>query len=352
MRNIFKNSVKALLFIFFMTMTQNAIAQAKVDDATVTVGATTTINLPLTYRNTLNRSTGIVYNWTTSDNSISISSHTREKVIIKGNSASSTAKVYYKCSYYIDGFYRTMNFYWDVTVKSNIVYVTKIELNLTSATLEEGESIHIYATCYPTNATNKNVSWSSDDTSVATVDTYGNVTAVSAGKATVTCRSQQKTTIYSTCDITVMANDQEPEPEKPAQGKSIVIKPYDKECVRLVFAEEPTVIIKEGKVTVTISNTTIEYEYADIESITFEDETSENIKTQTTPNKNIIFSGNTLCVERCEKNGIINIYGIDGSLVLTSVCDTDGASRIDLSALPPGKYMVKSGKSTIKIYKH
>ena len=265
-------------------------------------------------------------------------------MIIRGNSASSTAKVYYKCSYYIDGFYRTMNFYWDVTVKSNIVYVTRIELNPTSVTLEEGESIHIYATCYPTNATNKNVSWSSDDTSVATVDTYGNVTAISAGKATITCRSQQKTTIYSTCDITVKANEPEPEPEpepeKPTQGKSIVIKPYDKECLRLVFAEVPTVIIREGKVTVTIGNTTIEYEYADIESITFEDETSENIEAPTAPEKNIIFSGNILSVERCEKNGIINIYRIDGNLVLTSVCDTTGASQIDLSALPSGKYIV------------
>ena len=347
MKDYLYKSAKALLCILSILASQEIVAQAKVDDATVTVGSTTTITLPLTYRNTLNRSTGITYQWKVSDSSLSITSKTRDNVIIKGNSPSTTAKVYYQCSYYIDGYYRTMNFYWDVTVKSNIVYVTRINLNPTDATLEVGENLRIYATCYPTNATDKSVSWSSSDSSVATVDSYGNVTAVSAGEAVITCRSKQVNSIYSACAITVTAK----EPEEPASGKTIVIKPYNSGQLRLLFSEEPVVTLSNGTVTATYGSTTIEYTYDEIESITFEEPGTSVQAIDSENTQNIRFSGNKLLLQGFAADERIYICTCDGIIALSSVCDTEGTANIDIATLSKGIYVASIGNCRIKIYR-
>ena len=86
--------------------------------------------------------------------------------------------------------------------KSNVVSVTGVTLNKTSLTLNKGASETLTATVSPSNATNKSVTWSSSNTSVATVDSNGKVTAVSAGTATVTVKTNDggKT---ATCAVTV-----------------------------------------------------------------------------------------------------------------------------------------------------
>ena len=62
------------------------------------------------------------------------------------------------------------------------IEVTDISLNQTAIQLNEGESAALVATVIPYNATNKVVSWSSSDISVATVNN-GIVTGVNAGMA-------------------------------------------------------------------------------------------------------------------------------------------------------------------------
>ena len=68
---------------------------------------------------------------------------------------------------------------------SDPVAVTGVSLNKTSTTLTVGGSETLTATVQPSNATNKAVNWSSNPTSVATVDSNGKVTAVAEGTATV-----------------------------------------------------------------------------------------------------------------------------------------------------------------------
>ena len=89
--------------------------------------------------------------------------------------------------------------------KSNVVSVTGVTLNKTSLTLNKGASETLTATVSPSNATNKSVTWSSSNTSVATVDSNGKVTAVSAGSTTVTVKTNDggKT---ATCAVTVKPN--------------------------------------------------------------------------------------------------------------------------------------------------
>ena len=90
-----------------------------------------------------------------------------------------------------------------VTVNENIYPVEGISLNQSTTTLYEGDSLSLTATISPSNATNKNVSWKSSNTSVATVSN-GNVTAVKAGTTTITVTTEDggKT---ATCNVTVIA---------------------------------------------------------------------------------------------------------------------------------------------------
>lgn len=81
------------------------------------------------------------------------------------------------------------------------VAVESVTLNKTELTLEVGGEETLIATVAPDDATDKAVTWSSDNTAVATVNN-GKVTAVAAGTATVTAKAGDKT---ATCAVTVNA---------------------------------------------------------------------------------------------------------------------------------------------------
>ena len=82
------------------------------------------------------------------------------------------------------------------------VPVSSIYLNPTTLTLEVGKTYSLMATVYPSNATDKTVSWTSSNTSVATVS-KGTVTAVSVGTATITAEAGDKS---ATCVVTVASS--------------------------------------------------------------------------------------------------------------------------------------------------
>ena len=81
--------------------------------------------------------------------------------------------------------------------------VTSVALDKTELALTVGDAaVQLKATVLPEDATDKTVTWSSDKTSVATVDATGNVTAVAEGEATITATAGDKT---ATCKVTVTA---------------------------------------------------------------------------------------------------------------------------------------------------
>ena len=74
-----------------------------------------------------------------------------------------------------------------VTVASTkSVKVTKVILNKKTTTLAVGFSEPLFPTVSPSNATNPNVVWKSNNEAIATVDSTGNVTGLKAGKVTIT----------------------------------------------------------------------------------------------------------------------------------------------------------------------
>ena len=72
-----------------------------------------------------------------------------------------------------------------VTVKAKVVPVTGVDVKPWSVTIGANGTTKLTCTVAPSNATNRNVRLESDNPSVATVDSDGNVRAVSAGVAKV-----------------------------------------------------------------------------------------------------------------------------------------------------------------------
>lgn len=90
-----------------------------------------------------------------------------------------------------------------IIVKEREMEVTSIKINPSSLTLYEQETATITATIEPSDATNKNVTWSSSNPSIATVDNNGNVTAIAEGKTTITATAKDASGITATCQVTV-----------------------------------------------------------------------------------------------------------------------------------------------------
>lgn len=84
--------------------------------------------------------------------------------------------------------------------------VTKISLSEKTLNLKPSETKNLSASISPKNAYNKNIRWTSSDSSVATVEN-GTITALSQGTATITAASEENSNIISTCTITVSETD-------------------------------------------------------------------------------------------------------------------------------------------------
>jgi hypothetical protein len=87
--------------------------------------------------------------------------------------------------------------------KDDTVDLAGITLSKTSTTLKPEVTETLSVTFFPDNATNKEVSWTSSNPEIATVDNTGEITAVAVGTATISAASVQTSTIKASCDVTV-----------------------------------------------------------------------------------------------------------------------------------------------------
>lgn len=100
--------------------------------------------------------------------------------------------------------------------KSEVISVTGVKLDKPSLTLQETGSDTLTVTVESDNATNKNVNWESSDTSIATVDASGKVTAISAGSATITATAADGSEVSASCSVTVTHGNMVHTPKKDA----------------------------------------------------------------------------------------------------------------------------------------
>ena len=88
-----------------------------------------------------------------------------------------------------------------INLNNVVVNVTGVTLNNSSLNLNTGSNATLVANVSPSNASNKNVTWTSSNTNVATVNN-GVVTAVGVGNATITVKTADGNHT-ATCNVTV-----------------------------------------------------------------------------------------------------------------------------------------------------
>ena len=91
-----------------------------------------------------------------------------------------------------------------VTVLAELVPVTDVTLNKTTMELQVTQKENLQATVVPANATDKTVTWSSSDEAVVSVNPNGEITAKTAGAATITVTTTNGNKT-ATCLITVVS---------------------------------------------------------------------------------------------------------------------------------------------------
>ncbi len=148
---------------------------------------------------------------------------------------------------------------------------TEVTLNQEFAKLEIGSQLTLTATVMPDNATDKQVTWSTTNSAVATVDSLGHVTAVGEGECfiTATCRDKQAMChvividhfIYITLDehdVRLMPNHMMTlTPTVSPANTTLVVTSSDPTvaAARMANGNIQLVGIKEGTTVITVNST-------------------------------------------------------------------------------------------------
>lgn len=96
-----------------------------------------------------------------------------------------------------------------VTVNKSVVGATALELDLHFVTLERGQKATLVATVFPRNATDQKIRWTTSNSTTATVDDNGVVTALDTPedrKTTITATLGEKGHYQATCEVTIARN--------------------------------------------------------------------------------------------------------------------------------------------------
>ena len=89
-----------------------------------------------------------------------------------------------------------------------VVLPEKVSLNSTLLTIEKGQGITLKATVLPENTSDKTITWTSSDESVAKVDKDGKVTTLKVGKAVIKATSSVEG-VFAECTVNVKVDSKE-----------------------------------------------------------------------------------------------------------------------------------------------
>ncbi|MBR4504751.1 MAG: Ig-like domain-containing protein [Candidatus Methanomethylophilaceae archaeon] len=162
--------------------------------ATIVLEETLTLSAKVSPSNATNKE---VY-WSTSDPSVATVSDGIVTAVSEGTATISVLTM--------DGGYSAE---CTVTVAKGEIHVTGVSLSSSALALKAGDSAKLSAEVRPADASDKRVTWKTSDSAVATVDSDGNVKAVSPGSATITVTTVDGSH-SAECAVTVA---EEPHPE-------------------------------------------------------------------------------------------------------------------------------------------
>lgn len=132
-------------------------------------------------------------NWTSSDVSVAMVSPDGTVYAIKPGQATIMATT-------VDGGFVAL---CKVTVKARVLIATAIRLSHTSETIAIGETLQLSAMLEPENVTNSNISWTSTNPNVATVNSTGLIKAIAQGGTQIIATTTDGSNLSAICEISV-----------------------------------------------------------------------------------------------------------------------------------------------------
>ena len=183
---------------------------------------------------------------------------------------------------------------FDIDVKE--IFASSIKLNQSKIDVKKGKTYQLKATVYPTNTTNQKLTWTSDDSSIATVNSSGKITAKSAGTTTIWVSTVNGKTAKCVVNVQVLAVNLNIIPDaitlKEGQSKQLkaVVSPIDTTERVKWHSSNPKIakVDQTGKVTALKSGETVIY--ATTDSLDYWAGCNVRVKKATTNSGNISVS--------------------------------------------------------------
>ena len=259
-----------------VTVTENPVTSVTLNRSTATLKATETVQLSGSVLPANASNKDLV--WTTSDEHIATVSESGLVTAVAVGEVTITA---------------TSQSTPDISATCRVSVVptpvASITLSQTSVSLKATETVRLTATVAPETATVKDVTWTSDNPKVATVDENGVITAVAVGEAVITATATDGSGVKATCSVSVIAT--------PAEG--VTIETPDKTT------------FKAG------------------ESIKL----NATILPETTTDKTITWTSSNLAVATVDENGNVTAVGV-GTVIITATTSNGKTYTTTLTVEP------------------
>ncbi|MDE7409795.1 MAG: Ig-like domain-containing protein [Muribaculaceae bacterium] len=183
--------------------------------------------------------------WTSSDISVAMVSQDGTIYAIKPGQATIMATT-------VDGDFVAL---CKVTVKAKVISATAIRLSHANETIAIGETLQLNAVLEPENVTNKNISWTSTNPNIATVNSNGRVQAIAEGSTKIIATTTDGSNLSAICEISVKKQFVEitqiqisPSHTRIPVGKSVkldvILTPNDATSTNVVWSSTNTSVAK------------------------------------------------------------------------------------------------------------
>lgn len=127
---------------------------------------------------------------------------------------------------------------------------------------------------------------------------------------------------------------------------SLVITFSDNTTQTIALTTLPDIWMKDDKMTVKTSETTLEYPLYTVKTFTFGN--ASGIKAVETTKYQL--TGDALILP--DESAAVRVYTLDGKAVSCPVAHGNGQTVVSLTSLQPGAYIIKAGGRSVKILKN
>tara|TARA_R110002051_G_scaffold55112_2_gene102924 strand:+ start:17403 stop:20720 length:3318 start_codon:yes stop_codon:yes gene_type:complete len=134
-------------------------------------------------------------------------------------------------NYVVEGISDFGNYLIDFSIQREIIPVTGLNLDVSEAAVQVGTIKTLNASIIPSNASNQTLVWNSSNTSIATVDEFGNVSGISEGTAFITATTEDGG-FTASASLTVSA--------EPVSDVVMLMAPNPADYVVYVFFDAPS----------------------------------------------------------------------------------------------------------------